>query len=240
MAKIYNPVGWEDGEIINPAIADLTTGIVTPAEVSGTTPVNAENLKHMDEAIKQLYDEGASSKDIYIGNDNPPEDTKIWINNDEISPAHSEVVNSLDGNETTKAPSVQAVNNRFSYSTEEKVIGTWINGKLLYRKTIKGTVSKAGSGVIIGTISNLDVVTKKYGEGLAANTYWTELDFKHSDTIYSIIQANKNNGQLIAVFGTGFLNYPFHLTIEYTKTTDTATNTAEAINDEPISEEVTI
>lgn len=115
MAKIYNPVGWEDGEIINPAIADLTTGIVTPAEVSGTTPVNAENLKHMDEAIKQLYDEGASSKDIYIGNDNPPEDTKIWVDtSEEGSGSVSEVTNSLAGNETYLAPSVQAVNNKFN------------------------------------------------------------------------------------------------------------------------------
>lgn len=158
-----------------------------------------------------------------------------------VTATSGNIVDSLNGSSKTDAPSVDAVNNKFkeisTYSTEEKVIGTWINGKPLYRKTIKGTVSKAGSGVIIGTISNLDVVTKKYGEGLAANTYWTELDFKHSDTIYSIIQANKNNGQLIAVFGTGFLNYPFHLTIEYTKTTDSATNT---INEEPISDGATI
>ena len=67
MAKTYITVGWQDGEIVTPAKADLTTGIVTPAEVNGTTPVNAENLRHMDDAIKQLYDEGTTSKDIVIG-----------------------------------------------------------------------------------------------------------------------------------------------------------------------------
>ena len=166
MAKIYNPVGWEDGEIINPAIADLTTGIVTPAEVSGTTPVNAENLKHMDEAIKQLYDEGASSKDIYIGNDNPPEDTKIWINTGEISPMHSEVVNSLSGNETTKAPSVQAVKSIYpigsvytSFNTtnpSEIFGGTWEKLSNIYidntNLIIDGLITDTGYGTNSNTV----------------------------------------------------------------------------------------
>ena len=40
-------------------------------------------------------------------------DGDLWIDSDGIDTLESEVVNSLDGNETTKAPSVSAVNNKF-------------------------------------------------------------------------------------------------------------------------------
>ena len=244
MAKIYNPVGWEDGKIINPAIADLTTGIVTPAEVSGTTPVNAENLKHMDEAIKQLYDEGASSKDIYIGNDNPPEDTKIWINTGEISPMHSEVVNSLSGNETTKAPSVQAVNNKFkeisAYSTEEKVIGTWDDDNPRYRKCflIKNS-SQINENNIIGRISNIDLITNIFGTMNVAG-YITPLNSVWNDAnadLSVLVQVQISNGDIILNLKSTVPRYPIFIAIEYTKTTDSAKKT---INEEPTSEEVTI
>ena len=242
MAKIYNPVGWEDGEIINPAIADLTTGIVTPAEVSGTTPVNAENLKHMDEAIKQLYDEGASSKDIYIGNDNPPEDTKIWINTGEISPMHSEVVNSLSGNETAKAPSVQAVNNKFNeisaYSTEEKVIGTWINGKKLYEKTIYiNTGSTADTDVVIANLNIDNIEYLKITDGsIFSNNNWWDVNFYYSNTIYAATYIRPEENAIKGKYGSYILGTGY-ITINYTRTTDSATKT---INEEPISEEATI
>lgn len=242
MAKTYTPVGWKDGEIITPAMANLTTGEVTPPEVEGGTLVCAENLNHMDNAIKDLYDGGASTTDIVISDEEPTvEDWKLWIDTGEVQNLGSEVVDTLDGNETTKAPSVQAVNNKFNeistYSTEEKVIGTWDDGKTLYRKTVEGTVSKSNENVIIGTIPNIETVAKKYGQGLAGGLYWTDLDLKYSDTVSSIIQIGKADGQIIAVFSHTFLGWPFHLTIEYTKTTDSATNT---INEEPINEEATI
>lgn len=120
MAKTYTPVGWEDGEIIIPAMANLTTGEVTPAQVSGTTPVNADNLKHMDDAIKDLYDEGTTSKDIVIGTEEETtEDTKLLIETDSLASLGTEVVDSLDGNETNMAPSVRAVKNFFKLKIVE-------------------------------------------------------------------------------------------------------------------------
>ena len=161
-----------------------------------------------------------------------------------VTATNGTIVDSLNGNSTTDAPSVNAVNNKFNeistYSTEEKVIGKWIDGKPLYRKTIEGIVSKSNENVIIGTIPNIENVAKKYGQGLAGGLYWTDLDLKYSEDISSIIQIAKADGQIIAVFSHTFLNFPFHLTIEYTKTTDSATNTTEVINDESILEEPTI
>ena len=157
MAKTYITVGWQDGEIVTPAKADLTTGIVTPAEVNGTTPVNAENLRHMDDAIKQLYDEGTTSKDIVIGSEeDATEDTKILIETDSFNCLGTEVVDSLDGNETTMAPSVRAVNDRFKYSTNEVIVGTWEDGKNVYKRTIKTTTANSVNTIkVIGIIENL-------------------------------------------------------------------------------------
>ena len=210
MAKIYTPVGWEDGEIVNPAIADLTTGIVTPAEVSGTTPVNAENLKHMDEAIKQLYDEGASSKDIYIGDDNPPEDTKIWINTGEISPMHSEVVNSLSGNETAKAPSVQAVKEYIpKIIWEGKLYGgnelTLSNTKRFLKCYV--SIPFESAGVFVSGSFTLEI--NNSNENIKDMTGSIVLDESDSQnhTNYYVIAAKYNiDTKKIYVFKAGFFN----------------------------------
>lgn len=124
------------------------------------------------------------------------------------------------------------------YSTEEKIIGTWIDGKPIYSKTIEGTILKIDENVIIGTIPNIDTVIRKYGQSLAGGQYWTDLDLKFSETVGSIIQIEKGSGQMIAIFSKTYINHPFHITVNYTKTTDTATNTVNTINDEPTSEEV--
>lgn len=65
--KTYDLVGWQN-------------------ESTGNTPVSADNLKHMDEGIKYLYDEGATSKDIFIcGNgqtvEDAPEEAKVVFEN---------------------------------------------------------------------------------------------------------------------------------------------------------------
>ncbi len=61
--KTYDLVGWQN-------------------ESTGNTPVSPDNLKHMDEGIKYLYDEGATSKDIFICEDgqtveDAPEEAKV-------------------------------------------------------------------------------------------------------------------------------------------------------------------
>lgn len=73
--------------------------------------------------------EGGSSNEIVIGDETQvTEDTKIFINTDNINNLGSEVVNSLDGNETNKAPSVNIVNNALSNIIESgsNDNGEWI------------------------------------------------------------------------------------------------------------------
>ena len=55
-----------------------------------------------------------------------------------------------DNNIYEKFLDVEKANNQQNYSTTEQVIGTWIDGKLLYRKTIKNTVPTSSAN---GTMS---------------------------------------------------------------------------------------
>lgn len=82
-----------------------------------------------------------SGNAIFIGDTEPTNpSTQLWV--DPTTPLQtigSEVVNSLSGNESNKAPSVNAINTfinpLISYSEEETVVGKWF-GKPLYRKTV--------------------------------------------------------------------------------------------------------
>lgn len=58
MAKTYQKIGWQDGVTLQPAkvIVEGKEYEVEPAVKNGITPVNATNLNHMDDAIKDIYD----------------------------------------------------------------------------------------------------------------------------------------------------------------------------------------
>lgn len=74
----------------------------------------------------------------WIGKDEPPADENynMWVDPTEpLNNIGTEVVDSLEGNEPNKAPSVRAVNEANTYSTKETVVGVW-EGKTLYRKII--------------------------------------------------------------------------------------------------------
>lgn len=112
------------------------------------------------------------------------------------------------------------------YSTEEKVIGTWIDGKPLYRKVItiaKNMLSSGTSTVILHNISNLDKFISL--RGFLVRTDNMQFDFPHitvSNHDWDIYFGDNNAtkisiwcGQsLYAIFGQGFV------ILEYTKTTD--------------------
>ena len=130
------------------------------------------------------------------------------------------IIDSLDSNSTTNAPSINAVNKRFTYSTDEQVIGTWIDGKPLYRKTFSiGEITSSADTTVSTGILNCDTITQMSGNfkrknfeylryGLDSN-YLGEVHFNSNTGVFSIRSASSNIG-----FSSGVI------TIEYTKTTD--------------------
>lgn len=98
-------------------------------------------------------------------------------------------------------------NSQINYSTEEQVVGTWIDGRPLYQKTYNMNCTADDFNE---DLTNLDIATcvelKPYAWD--GNQYYFDTRVKW----------DSSSKQL--VFSNGYIYYS-HLTIQYTKTTDT-------------------
>lgn len=133
---------------------------------------------------------------------------------------------------TTNAPSIRAVEDKLSYSTEEKQIGYWIDGRPLYRKTYNA-YRQDGSVYYIDETDFVTIADIKFTQGTArirfSDANVTEAIFKVPISIgssplgsYNWVQnvfdkriyiERTNSDTLYNVVGIEF-------TIFYTKTTD--------------------
>lgn len=111
------------------------------------------------------------------------------------------------------------------YSTEEREVGVWTDGKPLYQKTIVYTPSGSlSSDVIIDTISNLEVamVADVFAYKSADNrgVFFPNFDGNARNFLF----AWNSNGQItFAVRNDSWdSTWTFYVTIRYTKTIDTA------------------
>lgn len=115
-----------------------------------------------------------------------------------------------------------------SYSTEEQVVGTWIDGKPLYQKTI----AHSGALVVdnsfsndICTLANVDQLVKSEGyfRRTSENNLMVSLNGgirPESDaSAYNVSIRFFNNKIQVAVNGYNDIEY-IALTVQYTKTTD--------------------
>lgn len=308
MSENYTLINWQNGEITQPAVVEID-GVdyqVQPAIETGNTPINADNLNHMDNGIRnatlklndkietatvqliavtdtapsecaendkyyntntnliytatgtdtwgvtgetpsQLYlymdisDEklyyydgntfssygggsGDGGKEVFIQSTEPTEETaELWIDTEDDSWNNigTEVVDTLEGNEGNRAPSVRAVNELNTYSTEEVRIGTWIDGKPLYRKVYDG-ITISSNETIISSTSGINV-KMIYGwfvhvsnESIQPIGGYRAMDSASTSRVFwdgSYIKA-----QAGADFQTGLFNA--RVVVEYTKTTD--------------------
>lgn len=103
------------------------------------------------------------------------------------------------------------------YSTDEKLIGRWIDGKPLYQKSISGTTGAMNADTSIGFISDsIETVVDIYGLVKRANDRWDTIGTPLSMSIQS-------NGNLYACPTVAALaSRPCVATVCYTKTTDSA------------------
>lgn len=77
----------------------------------------------MDYGNERIPTGSGGGSEVVISEEEPTtEDWKIWIDKNEINNIGSEVVDTLEGNETNKAPSVRAVND-----TKGKILWTNLN-----------------------------------------------------------------------------------------------------------------
>lgn len=104
--------------------------------------------------------------------------------------------------------------NMGTYSTEEQRIGTWIDGKPLYRKYIGNTGSVASSNSKIFDISilNINLITQFKGFVFYEGRYVSGLN--------RVVYYYDKSTQTIVIYCSDMAITDCYLTIEYTKTTD--------------------
>lgn len=130
-----------------------------------------------------------------------------------------EVVNS-NSDSTANAYSCDYVNKLNTYSTTEKRIGTWYDGKPLYEKTIYISALPNASGTYYQhNVSNPDVMFIK-------NAFWVQtsgatgtIPMFNSSSEYTFTFINKSSGIYIYA-QANYSNRSAYVTIQYTKTTD--------------------
>ena len=143
-----------------------------------------------------------------------------WTNNE----ATVEVIDNLNSTDTTKPLSAnqgRLLNQKLNYYIEETIIGTWIDGRPVYRKTLY-IESASGNSNISHGISNLDMITNAYGSFLQSGNYrqklpkivngnaaWSADFVDFTDTAFSL--------SIGSSIGTAT---KISITLEYTKTTD--------------------
>ena len=115
------------------------------------------------------------------------------------------------------------VNGGHKYSTDEHIVGTWIDGKPIYEKIINTTIPTASS-VIINVPHNIiliEQVINIYGIIIGeSNTAGRPIPYSDSANNIQISQINSTSIN-INKSGADFNNRQIVITIQYTKTTDT-------------------
>jgi len=112
-----------------------------------------------------------------------------------------------------------------TYSTSETKIGTWIDGKPLYRKVYTGT-KVSGSNKTI-SLSNLNIDYVNFYGFIYGNQGTTEGAYQFPINYYenpnSFIRANihrKYMNLTIVSAASTYFNGDYKIVVEYTKTTD--------------------
>lgn len=113
-----------------------------------------------------------------------------------------------------------------NYSLEEQVVGSWVDGRPLYQKTIISTIPETKEdGVIVSstitTINDSDYILLKetYYKQDSLQGILPSLDIKDNNILYCIVYSNNQN---IIVFNSiqRYSNRTIYVVVQYTKTTD--------------------
>ena len=111
-----------------------------------------------------------------------------------------------------------------TYSTEEQVIGKWINGKPLYQKSITLDKSQLVSGNhdYLHNISNIDIITSVEGLVLRASGTTDSIPWQSSNESWRTCINDRTRSYIGLYLGETLIANctSIVLTLEYTKTTD--------------------
>ncbi len=113
---------------------------------------------------------------------------------------------------------LNSIIHRFVYSTTEKRIGTWIDGKPLYRKTL---ISVGNTGDNVGLAHNIPTIGAVIRSDIFCTNNAGRTYPAHND-IFNLYVKTTDTTNVWCNISSGFVDiaWKVYLTIEYTKTTD--------------------
>lgn len=104
----------------------------------------------------------------------------------------------------------------YKYSTEEQVIGTWLDGKSLYRKTFFGNTSS--SPIVSGTTLNIDELISARGIIKTADNQYFAFPCNNSAAKRASVFMNGSGTKDINLVVGDYMNdQPYSVILEYTK-----------------------
>lgn len=126
-------------------------------------------------------------------------------------------------------PKIIYENNNYNYSTDEQAIGTWIDGKKLYKKTITFSGKYQTDLIVNHNIKDVDTIfigKESYANGGDKNHNYT-IPFYNKNILATdglgtcrMCYAQASSTQIAAFIGTYLCNADptFYITLYYTKT----------------------
>ena len=139
----------------------------------------------------------------------------VWKNANEEDVAYDSNTSGLSA--TNVQGAIDEVANRFVYSTSEKVIGKWIDGKPLYQKTVDcGALPNNTTKNVAHNISNISKIVNIFGIGIGDNC----LPLPYNITVTGGLQLYANNTNIVLATNIDLSTTNGYVTLQYTKSTD--------------------
>ena len=105
------------------------------------------------------------------------------------------------------------------YSTTEEVIGTWYDGKPLYRKVIKGNITATDQTLFVVN-ANIDTMVFISGYDCPDGTYYFPFNYAQTGSTYKSIFYKKDTDTIEFRSNSYNPGEVYVVVLEYTKTTD--------------------
>ena len=139
-----------------------------------------------------------------------------------VKPITGNIVDTTNiDDKTTNTYSARVIDEMNTYSTEEKVVGIWIDGKPIYRKVVYfGALPNATSKTVNHNISNLDILINSYGFGKRSDDYYFSVFYPNTKVEQSIRMLINSTTIEINTASIDRSNIYVYVILEYTKTTD--------------------
>lgn len=219
IVKKYEPTEWEDGVVVSEAYID-NDGIFHDKVVDGTTLITKERLNNIENGIKTLYEDGAASTDIYIGNvSDAPAEAKIVIDKPQILPLpYAQVSQTLEDSQE-KAPSGSVIiNELFKYQKKADFIKPTLSTS--NNLNWNNLFTAYGTGISLTSVAFENLATavgspaSAYGYGLliticsnsSSNNRWDNAQIYISDFNYGIYYRARTSSNKWYKFTTTELN----------------------------------